>query len=300
MAPLIRAHIALFLVALIYGGNYSVAKIVLDDEYIQPLGFIVLRLLAGCAFFSLLHFLVIREKIERSDWPRLALCALFGVAINQMCFFLGLKLTKPINASLILTTTPILVLIISSILIRERITTWKILGILLGATGAILLLAVGRTISFQQSGFLGDLLVFVNATSYGIYLVIVKRLMQKYHPFTVLRWVFTFGMVIVLPLGWNDVTLVEWNTFSPLIWWSVAYVLIGTTILAYLFNGYALKIVNPSIVSIYIYLQPVVAAIISILIGQDSLNFQKILAAALIFAGVFLVSKRAKPHIKTL
>ena len=298
MNPQIKAHIALFLVALIYGGNYSIAKFVLDDGYIEPLGFILLRVIAGLCFFTLLHFFVIREKVERSDLFRLALCGLFGVAINQMFFFLGLKLTKPINASLIMTTTPILVLVISSILINEKITGKKILGIALGAIGAIMLVCYGQSVSFESSGFLGDMLIFINASSYGIYLVIVKKMMLKYHPFTVLRWIFTFGILIVLPFSIGQLTRTEWVAFTPIIWWCLVYVLLGTTILTYLFNGFALQIVNPSTVSIYIYLQPVLAAMIALMLGQDTLSGSKLIAAGLIFTGVFLVSQPQKSKLE--
>lgn len=291
----IRAHLALFMVALIYGGNYSIAKLVLETGYLQPRAFILLRVLAGITFFTVLHFIAIREKIERADLLRLALCGLFGVAINQLFFFMGLQLTKPINASLIMTTTPILVLIISALLIRERITARKIIGILTGATGAVLLVGAGRQISFDASGFLGDLMIFINASSYGIYLVIVKKMMLKYHPFTVLRWAFTFGLFLVFPFGIQELTQAQWSAFYPTLWWSLAYVLIATTILAYLLNGLALQVVNPSTASIYIYLQPVLAAFIAILLRQDQLDGIKLISALLIFAGVFLVSRPAQP-----
>ncbi|MCB0640361.1 MAG: EamA family transporter [Phaeodactylibacter sp.] len=290
----IQAHIALFFVALIYGGNYSFAKLVLETGYLQPRAFILLRVLAGLTFFTLLHFTVIRKKVERADLLRLALCGLFGVAINQLFFFMGLHLTKPINASLIMTTTPILVLVISALLIGERITARKIIGILLGATGAILLVGAGQQISFEATGFLGDLLVFINAASYGIYLVIVKKMMLKYHPFTVLRWMFTFGLFMVLPFSIQELPDAQWSDFTPLLWWSLAYVLFATTILAYLLNGYALKVVNPSTASIYIYLQPVLAALIAILLRHDTLDPIKLISATLIFAGVFLVSRSAR------
>lgn len=297
MSSTVKAHIALFCVSMLYGGNFSIAKIVMDDEYIQPLGFILLRVISGIILFWVFHTLFIKEKIDRKDFFQFILCAVFGIAINQMFFFMGLKYTTPINASLIMLTTPILVLIISAIIIKEKITPIKTLGIALGAIGAIMLVAYGKSVSFHKNQLMGDMMVMVNAISYGIYLVLVKKLMTRYHPITVVKWVFTFGIFMVFPFGINDFMTVEWNTFSPLIWWAVLYVLIGATFLTYLFNAYALSMVNPSVVSIYMYLQPVFAAIFALMMGKDEINAFKIFAGIIIFFGVYLVS-RPEPKLK--
>ncbi|MCB9263554.1 MAG: DMT family transporter [Lewinellaceae bacterium] len=285
-----KAHIALFLVALIYGANYTIAKEVMDGGYLSPLAFILLRVISAVVLFWLFHLALVRERVARADFGRLILCGLFGVALNQMFFFAGLHWTRPINASLIMTTTPVLVLAASAILIGERITGRKVVGIVLGAAGAILLIAYGQQVSFSGQGFWGDLLVFLNATSFGIYLVLVKKLMAKYHPVTVVKWVFTFGALFVIPFGGPGLMAADWARFTPGIWMAVLYVLLCTTFLAYLFNAYALSVVNPSIVSIYIYLQPLLATLIAVSFGRDELTPLKLLAAVLIFSGVYLVS----------
>ncbi len=291
MKPSTKAHIALFLVALIYAANYTIAKEVLDNNYIQPLGFIVARVLSASIFFAIFHFLFIKEKVRRSDFGLLFLCALFGVAINQMFFFSGLKLTTPINASLIMTTTPILVLLISSILIKEKITLRKIIGVLCGATGAVLLIAYGKQVNFGTGQLLGDLMIFINAASYAVYLVLVKKLMARYHPVTVIKWVFAIGLFFVLPFGTTDFLDASWLNFPIHIYGAIAFVLICATFMTYLFNAYALKIVNPSVVSIYIYLQPLLASLIALSFGKDELSWVKICSGALIFIGVYLVSE---------
>lgn len=288
------AHFALFAVALIYGANYTIAKIVMGDGYLQPLAFILLRVISGVVLFSLFHRVFVREKIDRADLGRLALCGLLGIAANQMLFFSGLSLTTPINASLIMTTTPILVLLASATLLGEAVTGRKIVGIAVGASGAILLIAQGGALSFKGDEALGNLLVFLNASSYGTYLVLVKKLAQKYQAITVVKWVFLFGALFVIPFGWPQLAQTEWHTFSLPIWLSVAYVLIFTTFFAYLFNAYALKSLNASVVSIYIYLQPLLAAVIALAFGQEELSVVKLLSGALIFSGVYLVSFRAQ------
>lgn len=292
MSTVLKAHLALFMVALIYGANYTIAKIVLDGEHIQPLAFILLRVIAGIILFWTFHTLTVRERLRRADVGRIILCSIFGVAINQMFFFSGLKWTTPINASLIMTTTPILVLVTSAILVGERITHRKVLGIGLGAAGAILLIAYGEKIAFGGKRLLGDILIFINAFAYGIYLVLVKTLMDRYHPVTVITWVFTFGLFFVFPFGISDFLQIQWPAFSITVWLAVAYVLIAATFCAYLLNAVALKLVNASLVSVYIYLQPLLASLIALLSGKDSLNGIKITAASLIFTGVYLVSTR--------
>ncbi len=287
-----RSHLALFTVALIYGANYTIAREVLVSDSIQPHGFIFFRVLTGALFFGILYHGFIREKVERKDWLLFALCGLFGIAINQIFFFRGLKLTGAIHASLIMTTTPIIVLVVSFLLLGEKITWTKVLGILLGAAGAITLIAYGEEVNFASDQLWGDLQIFINATAYGIYLVLVRSLIKRYHPFTVMYGLFVFACCFVFPFGYREAMQVDWASFSSGIWIGFVYVLIFTTILTYLLNGYALKELSPSVVSIYIYLQPFLASSIALLLGKDELTVPKFVAAILIFMGVYLVSQR--------
>ncbi len=290
----VRAHAALFTVALIYGANYTIAKLVLDPGYLAPLPFIVVRILGATALFWLFHALFIRERLHRSDALRVALCAVFGVVLNMLLFFSGLKRTTPINASLLMTIVPIVVLLFSALLLAERITPRKVFGILLGAAGAILIITYQREVSFDSQQLWGNVLVALNATSFGLFLVLVKSLMARYQPLTVIKWVFAVGSLIVLPIGGYRLLEVSWMTFTPGIVAAVVFVVICTTFMTYLLNTYALGRVNASTVSIYVYLQPVLAAIIALGLGQESLSAVKIGGAALIFTGVALVSYRKR------
>ena len=264
------AHLALLIANLIYGVNYTMAKIALP-KYIKPFGFIFVRVAIAGSLFWLFH-LTIREKVKTKDLLRLAICGLFGVAINQLLFFQGLSMTTEINASLLMITTPILVLTLGHFLIGERITWLKMLGIFLGAGGAFLLIGFGKDFSFGASTSWGDILVLINATSYALYLVLVKPLMSKYHPLTVIKWVFLFGFIIVAIAGWRQFEQIEWSTFDWKVWSSVVYVVFGTTFLAYLLNIFALSRVQPSTVSVYIYSQPLVATLVSVSVGNDVLT----------------------------
>ena len=293
MNRILLAHIALFFVNLIYALNYTIAKDVMPD-YINPSGFILLRVTGGVTLFFIAYVFFIRESVEKKDLIRLALCGLFGVAINQLFFFEGLNLTTPINAAIIMTVNPILVIIISALLIGERITMRKIFGIFFGIVGASTLILNSGDISFDNNFFLGNILVFINATSYAIYLVLVKTLMTKYNPLTVMFFVFTFGLLFVVPFGYRDLLSIDIATFTNDIYLKVAFVVICTTFLAYLFNAFALKSLNPSVVSIYIYLQPVLASIIAISFSSDSIDFTKVVSSIFIFIAVFLVSMPTK------
>ncbi len=293
------AHLAVFGANLIYGINYTVAKDVMP-EYLTPNGFILVRVLGAAIMFWLLSFgLKLNESIAKKDWVRLAIAGLFGVAMNQLFFFQGLSLTTPINAAIIMTINPVMVLIIAAIILRNRITLTKTTGILLGLSGAVLLTVYkeGEIVipNFSQDTALGDMLVLINATSYAIYLVVVKPLMVKYHPVTIVKWVFLFGLIYVLPFGASEIVSFDWLNFPGYIYGEIAFVVIGTTFFAYLFNMYGLKKLSPSVVSIYIYLQPFLATLFALAWGSDSLSLSQILAAALVFCGVYLVSKKAKP-----
>ena len=294
-----QAHAALLTANLIYGINYSLAKNVMP-EFIQPNGFILLRVGGAALLFWILSlFTSNKEKINKSDFKRIAICAIFGVTANQLLFFQGLNITSPIHGAIIMTSNPILVMIIASIYLRERIHKLKVLGIATGFSGALLLILYQASVSgtldnSDGSSSLGDFLIFLNALSYGIYLVLVKPLLQHYSAQLVIKWVFTIGFFFVLPFGFNEFAAVEWHTFTPLAMFSALFVVVGTTFLAYLFNVFALKQLTPSSVSIYIYSQPVFAAVFATLTGQDSIDWVKLVSAALIFVGVYLVSKPIK------
>ncbi len=291
------AHLGLLFVNLIYGANHTIAKEVMP-RFVQPFGFIVLRVWGAGILFLIVHALWIKEKIEKKDLSRFILCALFGIAINQLLFFKGLSLTTPIHSAIIVTTNPIAVLIFASILLREKITVKKVTGILLGATGAISLIVFGKEISSGADTFLGDVFIFINAVSYSIFIVIVKPLMEKYHPLTVTKWIFLIGMFMVLPFGFSETIAIDWHRLPAEISWEIAYVVVGSTFLGYLLNTTALKVLNASVVSIYIYIQPVLAVIIAVYFGKDRLTWLSMAASFMIFTGVYLVSVPPRQEIQ--
>ena len=292
MNKTLLAHLSLLVANLIYAINYTFAKDVMPI-YIEPSGFILLRVIGALSLFAIAYFVFVKEKVERKDLFRLAICGVFGVAINQLLFFEGLNLTTPINAAIIMTSNPILVMIMSFLIIKEKITFRKGLGILLGIIGASALILNRGDISLDTNMQLGNLFVLINATSYGLYLVIVKPMMVKYHPITVMFYVFSCGLLYVIPFGFSNLAAVKWSIIPTTIYWEIAFVVICTTFIAYLFNSSALKQLNPSTVSIYIYLQPILATLFAIFRESDTLDETKIIASIIIFTGVYLVSVRS-------
>ena len=292
MSRNLRTHIFLFVANLIYGASFTIAK-ALTPHYIEPYGFILIRVTFSLFLFSATQLIFIRSGIARKDLPLLIVCGLVGVAMNQLLFFKGLSLTRPINAALIMISTPILVVLFTSLMKNEKLTMRKGAGSLIAAIGAAIVV-IHSTVSGGEASPLGDLLIFLNAACYAIYLVIVKPLMEKYHPIAVIAWVFLFGEIFVLPVGWNQFAAVEWTTFTFWIWAGTAFIVIFTTYLAYLLNIFALRDAPASTVGIYIYAQPLFATLIAVVSGKDFLNWETLLSSLLIFIGVYLVSFGAR------
>lgn len=288
-----RSHLAVFTANVIYGANYSIAK-GLMPTHIRPFGFIVIRVCTAAVLFLVTAQLLFREKIHRADWPRLLGCAVFGVAINQLLFFKGLSLTSPINSGLIMVTNPIFVLILSGIFLKEKIGWRRVFGIASGICGAVMLILYGNRFSSGVGNSTGDLCILLNSFSYAIYLVMVLPLMKKYHPVTIMQFIFLIGSLLVLPFGYEEFTAIKWETFTTGMWLATAFVVIGTTFLAYLFNTIALRELSANVVSVYIYLQPLLAAGFAMLLGKDVPNLLHFISAALIFAGVWLTTTSGK------
>jgi drug/metabolite transporter (DMT)-like permease len=287
----LKAHLALLGANLFYGAGFTVAKTVMP-RLVQPFGFILIRVGVVAILFWLSAFGGSRfqAKIERRDWPILVLGGLFGVALNQMLFFYGLNLTTPIHASLIMMSTPLLITLIAAVILKAGMSWQQVLGLLLGIGGAAVLMTAGKELAATPTALRGDLAIFFNAASYAIYLVIIKPLMLRYRPIIVIRWVFLFGLLFALPFSWPEFARIPWQQFDASDVAAVAFIVICCTFFTYLWNIYALRLLSPSTAGAYIYLQPLFAAVIAMLWLGERLTAMKLLAALLIFSGVYLVS----------
>ncbi|MBO6879992.1 MULTISPECIES: DMT family transporter [Winogradskyella] len=288
------AIFALFMVQLLYGLNYTIAKAVMNENYIKPFGFVLLRVAGATVLFWLLSLIVPQQKIEKKDFIKLFAAALFGVVINMLFFFKGLEFTSPIHASAIMTIVPVIILILSAYVLKEKITSLKIVGIVLALCGALALTIYGKSVRTGDNVPLGNLLIFLNAISYSIYVILIKKLTAKYHPFSFIKWLFLFGLIVLIPFGYSELQEVQWQSFTPYITFSVLFVILGATFGTYLLNPLALNKLKASTVGIFIYLQPVIAGLFAITMGADNIDAIKIFAMILIFTGVYLVSFKPK------
>lgn len=291
----LRVHAALFTVSLIYAANYSLAKEVMP-RYADPSGIVVLRVATAAVVFGLLARLGKHAPITgRADTIRSILCGISGIGLNQLLFFGGLNLTTPISASLIQTVSPIVVVLASVILLGERVTLLRAAGIVVAGVGAALvILSRGPAGAAGESVALGNLLILLNATFFGLYLVLVTPLMRKYHAFTVLARSFLVGAFIVVPFGWREALAIDYAQLPAPIWLDILYMVFMLTVVAYLLNNWALKYASPTLLGVYIYLQPILAVLIAVSLRRDVLTWERAGEGLLIFLGVWLVSQKPR------
>jgi drug/metabolite transporter (DMT)-like permease len=290
-APNFRSHLALFGTSLIFGANYWIAK-GLMPFYLTPAQIIFWRILITSLLFWIASLFFRYEKVSGRDLMTIATCALLGVAVNQYLFFMGLRLSNPVEVSILHTTNPILVLFFAVLMVQETVTVKKILGMLIGAIGALSIVLSGKQLVYTWDTLTGNLFILMNIFSYSLYLVLIKPVMAKYKPLTVMKWAFLFGLVLVTPLTLETALRVPFQEFPVKIWAAFIYVVIGSTFLGYLLVTFALQKLNASVVGFYSYVQPLVAAVIGIIVFHEHLSMIKIIAAILIFSGVYLVNKK--------
>lgn len=276
---------------LIFGANYSVVKYI-SPRLTGPFALNLLRVSITVFLFWLMFILKPSVAgIKKHHTGRFILCGLTGVAINQLCFIKGLTLTSPIHASLLMLGTPILITVFAVWFAGEKFTPFKTISLMLGIGGALLLILQKEQSGIGKNVLLGDILCTINGISYAIFIIMAKPLMTEYTPIHVIRWIFTFGALFIIPFGANELLQINWSLFHGGDYLSLAFIVVGATFVAYYFNSYSLSHLNPSVIGAYIYMQPVCAAIIAMLFLGEALTWQKVLAAFLIFSGVYLTNK---------
>lgn len=287
-----RAHIAVLLTNLFFAGNYSLVKFISPE----PIGSLAINLTRVAISLLLFWSVWLLGKspagIARKDWGRFALCALTGIAVNQMLFIKGLTLTSTVHASLLSLVTPIMVTLFALWVLKERFTIYKAAGLSLGIGGAAFLILQKESSRQATDYLLGDVLIVLNAISYSLYFILVKPLMERYSALHVIRWVFTLGFFMMLPFCWGQTTAIEWGALSPLQVTALLFIGIAGTFLAYYFNIYGIAKLGASVTGSYIYTQPVFAVAIAIVALGETVTPQKIVSAVLIFAGVYLVNRK--------
>ncbi len=288
-----KAHLALLGTNIFFAINLTSIKYIVNEGFAKPFAINIIRVgvtaaLLWCAFL----FKQEKKLIDKKDVGRFFLCALSGVAINQLLFVKGLSLTYSIHASLLMLTTPILIIIFSSLVLKEKIALVKVAGLAIGITGAIVLVTSKEQSGVASQAALGDLLIILNAIAYSIYFVLVKPLMKTYDPILITRVIFTMGFFMMLPFCWQEFADIQWHTFTPAAYINLGLIVVAGTFLAYLFNVYGIKILGAAMAGTYIYSQPFFAAAIAMLYLGESLTIIKIIAAICIFLGVYLSNRK--------
>jgi drug/metabolite transporter (DMT)-like permease len=286
------AHLALIGTNFFFAINFTAVKYLINAGLVKPFGLNLIRISVTAALlWGMFFFKRQRIAIDRKDYRRFFLAALTGIAINQLLFIKGLSLTLPIHASLLMLTTPILITFIAAWLLKESINGFKIAGLALGITGAVILLKSGSSVIKADNIIWGDILVIINAISYTFYFILVRPLMKSYQPVMVIRMLFTIGFFMVLPFCWQDFQQTNWSSFTSKDFGILSLVVFGGTFLTYLFNVYGIKNLGASTAGSYIYVQPFFATLIAVLFYGEQLALYKMIAAVCILAGVFLVNK---------
>ena len=291
-----KKNIALFCAftaTTIYGLNHTIAKEIMP-KYIEAFGLVQLRLLGAGLVFWIFSLFIPKERIQKKDFKRIILASFFGMSFNMLMFIKGLSLSTPINSGILVTLTPVIILVLSAILLNEKITILKFCGIVLGFSGSIILIYNGgEFIKNAPNIALGNFMLLVNSISYGTYLVIIKPLIIKYNIITLMKWMFLIGFVISIPFTLSEFSSVNWKSLPFNAIWRMVFVVLGTTFLTYLLNSFALKNIQPTTIGVFVYLQPIIAIFYSSITGNDKLDITKILASILVFSGIYLVTKKS-------
>ena len=286
----IKAHLALLFVTLCYSGNFLIAQDVMRLDFIAPKALVFFRVFGAGAMFWMISLLYTRERLQKKDIPYFLLCSLIGIILAQNVFLIGLEKTPTINASLLISTTPIIVAIFSFLILKESFTKWKVFGLILAAFGAFILISNEAQFEFDPDFRMGNLLILLNALVYGLYLVLIKPLLMKYHPLTVIKWVFTFAMPFIMIISWKELVEIEWQAFNSFAWMGLGYVIVFATFFTYSLNAYGIKKLSPVIAGLYLYLQPLLTTFLSVFFEKDSLDLKKGIAGLLILVGLYFVA----------
>ena len=289
MSERLKAHISLFAATLLFGGNYWVSKILVD--ILNPNQLVFFRTVGATLLFALAYFSTKRPTMSRGEYLRLFWAALFGIGINQLLFFSGLQHTTPVDTAIIHVSNPIIVLVLSLIFLHTKLSGWKIAGIFTGAVGALILILYQKEVVFNHEMLKGNLMILGNTTAYAIFLVIMKPILKKRDTITTMFWVYLFATFLIVPYTMHDVMQISWSSLWgwPLL--SLFYIIVLVTFFAYFLIIYSLGRLSAPVVSFYIYLQPLIAAFIAMIIGVEALTVVKIFAALLIFTGVWMVNR---------
>lgn len=289
----LKGHILILMANILFAINMPISKYLLPS-HVQPEALTIMRMGSACLLFWITSLFVKREKVTLKDLGLLFICALCGVGFNQGLFIIGLNKTSPVDASIIATGVPIFVMLLAAVILKEPITKMKAFGVLLGCCGGISLILASTQAAGQASGLAGNLMITTSAVIYSIYLVLSKPLSLRYSAVTMMKWMFLFSTLVLLPFTWQhvaDTPAFHREILNMKEIGAICFVLIGATFIPYLLIPMSLRRIRPTTVSMYNYVQPIIASLIAVIVGQDTFSLQKVLSATLVFVGVYLVTQ---------
>ncbi len=286
----LTGHIAMFSANIIFGLNTPISR-TLMPQILSPYTLTFFRLGGGLLLFWTASLFVKKEHVPPKDILLLFFASLFALTLNQLPYFIGLSLTSPIDASIVVTMLPIVTMILAALILKEPITLMKAVGVLVGASGALLLVFHSPVVHNGHSNFWGNVIVFGAVSSFALYLTLFKELISRYSPVTVMKWMFLFGTIVCLPFCYKPIVQTDFTMLSSGTYWRIAYVVFFATFIGYLLIPIGQKELRPTTLSMYNYVQPVVASMVAVAIGIDLFGVEKAVAGVLVFAGVYIVTQ---------
>lgn len=285
----IKGHLFALSANILWGLMAPIGKSALAE--FSALSVTTFRMVGAAGCFWLLSLFCKREEVDHRDMLKIFFAALFALVFNQGVYIFGLSMTSPIDASIVTTTLPIVTMIVAAIYLKEPVTNKKVMGIFVGAMGALILIMSSQGAASGGGSILGDLLCLIAQISFSIYLTVFKGLSQRYSPITLNKWMFVYASMCYIPFSYHDIAAIEWGGISTAALLQVGYVVVGGSFLAYICIMTAQRLLRPTVVSMYNYMQPIVASTVAILIGLGTFNLEKGIAIALVFLGVYIVTQ---------
>jgi len=286
-----RGHSAMLAASIIWGLNSPIGKAALDFG-IPPLSLTTFRFFGAAIAFWIISLFTKKEHVKHEDLLLLFFASLFGIVLNQGTFIFGLSLTSPIDASIVTTMAPIVTMIVAAIVLKEPVTGKKVLGVFVGAIGALILILTSHSVASGKSGsIMGDMLCLTAQLSFAVYLTVFKDLIQRYSSVTIMKWMFIYASMCFIPFSYSDVASINFSTVPLKVYAEISFVVLAATFLAYLCVMIGQKVLRPTIVSMYNYVQPIVASFVAVSIGMDTFGWPKAVAIILVFVGVFIVTQ---------
>lgn len=287
----ITAHLAMFFACAFWGLMAPLGKDAMTHG-ISGIDMATFRVTGGAVLFWLTSLFVKKEHVPRRDIFRFLGAGFFGIVTNQCLYVYGLSITSPVNASIVTTSMPIFAMLLAALILREPITGKKALGVLSGCSGALMLiLTSASSLSDKVGDVRGDLLCLGAQFSFALYLSLFNPLIRRYSVFTTNKWMFLWAAVILVPFAYPGIAAIEWNAVPARTWWEVVYIVFFSTYIAYILTMVGQRTLRPTVVSVYNYVQPIVAVIVSLSLGLVLLQPTHCVAVVLVFLGVWLVTK---------